>query len=244
MNKLQVLDLNFEFNGNKDAIYPVLLTDHKEMVLIDCGYPNFLALIEECAIKNNIDISNLTKIIITHHDFDHMGALGEFKRKYPHIKVMAAKEEVPYIEGEKKSLRLQQAESLYESLPDEEKPQAEIFHKTLEAVENCKVDVGLKQGDILDIAGGIEVVATPGHMPGHISLYHKESKSMIVGDALVLENDQLVIALPKYTLDIKEALRSVEKLLNYEIERIICYHGGVYNKDIRKALKNIIVDLD
>lgn len=244
MNKLHVLELNFEFNGNKDAIYPVLLTDDKEMVLIDCGYPNFLALIEECAIKNNIDISKLTKIIITHHDFDHMGALGEFKRKYPYIKVMAAKEDVPYIEGEKKSLRLQQAESLYESLSDEEKPQAEIFHKTLEAVENCKVDVGLNHGDILEIAGGIEVVATPGHMPGHISLYHKESKSMIVGDALVLEKGELVIALPKYTLNIKEALRSVEKFLNYDIDRIICYHGGVYNKDIRKALKNIIVDLD
>lgn len=244
MNKLHVLELNFEFNGNKDAIYPVLLTDDKEMVLIDCGYPNFLALIEECAAKNNIDISNLTKIIITHHDFDHMGALGEFKRKYPNIKVMAAKEEVPYIEGKKKSLRLQQAESLYGLLSDEEKPQAEIFHKTLESVENCKVDVGLNQGDILDIAGGIEVVATPGHMPGHISLYHKQSKSMIVGDALVLENGELAVALPKYTLNIKEALRSVEKFLNYDIDRIICYHGGVYNKDIRKALKNIIVDLD
>ncbi|WP_017416469.1 MBL fold metallo-hydrolase [Clostridium tunisiense] len=244
MNKLQVLELNFEFNGNKDAIYPVLLMDDKEMVLIDCGYPKFLALIEECAIKNNIDISNLTKIIITHHDFDHMGALGEFKRKYPHIKVMAAKEEVPYLEGKKKSLRLQQAESLYEALPEEEKPQAEIFHKTLEAVENCKVDVGLNHGDILEIAGGIEVVATPGHMPGHISLYHKESKSMIVGDALVLEKGELVIALPKYTLNIKEALRSAEKLLNYDIDRIICYHGGVYTKDIKRALKNIIADLD
>lgn len=244
MNKLQVLDLNFEFNGNKDAIYPVLLTDDKEMVLIDCGYPNFLELIEECAIKNNIDISKLTKIIITHHDFDHMGALGEFKRKYPNIRVMAAKEEVPYIEGEKKSLRLQQAESLYESLPDKEKPQAEVFHKTLESVDKCKVDVGLNHGDILDIAGGIEVVATPGHMPGHISLYHKESKSMIVGDALVLENGELSIALPKYTLDIKKALKSVEKFLNYDIDRIICYHGGVYTKDIKGSLKNIITDLD
>lgn len=244
MNKLHVLELNFEFNGNKETIYPVLLTDNKEKVLIDCGYPNFLVLIEECAAKNNIDISSLTKIIITHHDFDHMGALGEFKRKYPHIKVMAAKEEVPYIEGKKKSLRLQQAEALYESLPDEEKPQAEIFHKTLEAVENCKVDVALNHGDILDIAGGIEVVATPGHMPGHISLYHKESKSMIVGDALVLEKGELAIALPKYTLNFKEALKSVEELLNYDIDRIICYHGGVYTKDIKRAFKNIILNLD
>lgn len=241
MNKLTVLKLEFKSDGTKELIYPVLLNDDSEMILIDCGYPGFLTLIEECAIKNNIDLNNLTKLIITHHDFDHMGALAEFKRKYPNIKVMASKGDIPYIEGKRKSLRLQQAELIYESLPDEEKPQAEIFHKTLAAVENCKVDIALSDGDILDIAGGIEVVATPGHMPGHISLYHKESKSMVAGDALVLENGELSIALPKYTLDFNEALRSIEKISNYDVERIICYHGGIYAKDIKRTLKNIIL---
>lgn len=241
MNKLTVLNLEFKINGTKNIIYPVLLNDENEMILIDCGYPNFLPLIEEYAIKNNINLNNLTKLIITHHDFDHMGALAEFKRRYPSIKVMAAKEDIPYIEGKRKSLRLQQAECIYESLPDEEKPQADIFHKTLASVEDCKVDIALNDGDILDVAGGIEVIATPGHMPGHISLYHKESKSMVVGDALVLENGELSIALPKYTLDINEALRSIQKISNYDMDRIICYHGGIYAKDIKRALKNIIL---
>lgn len=241
MNKLTVLNLEFKVNGTQNIIYPVLLNDDSEMILIDCGYPGFLTLIEECAIKNNINLNNLTKLIITHHDFDHMGALAEFKRKYPNIKVMAPKEDIPYIEGNRKSLRLQQAEYIYESLPDEEKPQAEIFHKALASVENCKVDIALSDGDIIDIAGGIEVIATPGHMPGHISLYHKESKSMIAGDALVLEDGELSIALPEYTLDIDEALRSIENISNYDVERIICYHGGVYAKDIKRALKDIIL---
>lgn len=241
MNKLTVLNVEFEINGIKDMIYPVLLSDENEMILIDCGYPNFLSLIGECAIKNNINLDNLTKLIITHHDFDHMGSLAEFKRKYPNIKIMGAKEDIPYIEGKRKSLRLQQAECIYESLSNEEKPQAQIFHKTLESVENCKVDIVLNDGDILDIAGGIEVVATPGHMPGHISIYHKGSKSMVVGDALVLDNGELSIALPKYTLDMNEALRSIEKISNYDMDRIICYHGGIYTKDIKRAFKNIIL---
>lgn len=241
MNNLTVLNLKFEIDGKKNAIYPALLSDEKEMVLIDCGYPNFLSLIEEYTINNDINLKNLTKLIITHHDFDHMGALAEFKRKYPNIKVMASKEDIPYIEGRRKSLRLQQAESIYESLPDEKKAKAKIFHKTIASVENCKVDIALNDGDILDIAGGIEVVATPGHMPGHICIYHKESKSMVVGDALVLVNGELVISALKYNLDINEALRSIEKISNYDIDRIICYHGGIYDKDIKRALKNIIL---
>ena len=76
-------------------------------------------------------------------------------------------------------------------------------------------------------------------MPGHISIYHKESKSLIVGDALVVENGELVIALPQYTLDMNEARNSVEKLLNYDIDRIICYHGGIYTKNITETLKKI-----
>lgn len=76
-------------------------------------------------------------------------------------------------------------------------------------------------------------------MPTHISIYHKESKSLITGDALVVENGELVIALPQYTLDIEEAKRSIKKFLNYDIARIICYHGGIYENNIKELLKRI-----
>ncbi|SHI93860.1 Glyoxylase, beta-lactamase superfamily II [Clostridium cavendishii DSM 21758] len=241
MSKIEVLDIKFKIGERTNTIFPVIIEDEKEMVLIDCGYPNFLNIIKETAIKSNVNLNKLTKIIITHHDFDHMGAVAEFKREYPDIKVIASKEDAPFIEGKKKSLRLQQAESIYELLPDEEKPQAEIFHKILETVENCKVDITLKDRDILNICGGIEVVATPGHMPGHISLYHKESKSMIVGDALVVENGKLTIALPQYTLNMDEALNSIKKFLDYDINRVICYHGGIYDKGIEEEIRKIIL---
>ena len=42
----------------------------------------------------------------------------------------------------------------------------------------------MKDKDIFDWCGGLEVIETPGHMPGHISLYLKDSKTLICGDAL------------------------------------------------------------
>lgn len=239
MSKINILELNFNLGEEINTIYPVILEDEDEMILIDCGYPNFLCLIEGIAINNGVDIKKLSKIIITHHDFDHMGSLAEFKRKYPTIEILSSKEDETYISGKKKSLRLQQAESIYNSLSEVEKEKAKDFQKMLESVESCDVDICLKDRDYFDFCGGIEVISTPGHMPGHISVYHKESKSLIVGDALVIENEELVIALPQYTLDINEARNSVKKFLNYDIDRIICYHGGIYTKDIKETLKSI-----
>ncbi|MCH1966219.1 MBL fold metallo-hydrolase [Paraclostridium sordellii] len=239
MNKLNVLEVSFEFNGMTDKIYPVILSDDKEMILIDCGYPNFLTLIEECATKNNLDLSNLTKLIITHHDFDHMGSAADLKSKYPNIQILASLKDEKYISGKEKSLRLQQAESIYDNLPEERKEEALKFHKLLESIDNVDIDITLNNGDTFDWCGGIEIIETPGHMPGHISIYVKESKTLIAGDALVIEDEKLAIANPQYTLNMREAKKSINKLLNYDIDKIICYHGGIYQSDIKNSLEKI-----
>lgn len=239
MNKLTVLEIKFDFNGATNSIFPVILSDEEEMILIDCGYPNFLPLIKTAAEAKGLDMSKLTKIIITHHDFDHMGALAEFKREYPHIKILSSIDDAKYISGKEKSLRLQQAEAIYDGLPEEQKENARNFQRFLESIENVEVDICLRDKEAFSWFGGIEIVGTPGHMPGHISIYVKDSKTLVAGDALVVEDNKLVIANPQYTLDMEEARKSIEKLLNYDIHRIICYHGGIYTENIKEALQNI-----
>lgn len=238
MNDLIVLKVNFDY-GEPNAIFPVILRDEKEMVLIDCGYPDFLSLIKAVAHSNGIDLNKLTKIIITHHDYDHMGALAEFKRAYPSVEVLASIEDEKYISGKEKSLRLQQAEAIYDMLPEEQKEGARGFQKMLEAIENVKVDSCIKDKDLFDWCGGVEIAATPGHMPGHISIYAKASKTLIAGDALVVENGELAVANPQYTLDMDKAKKSIKKLLNYEIDRVICYHGGIYSGNIKAAIEKL-----
>ena len=239
LNKLSVLKISFASSGVENVIYPVIIQDDNERVLIDCGYPGFLLRLQEVAANSGINLSQLTKVIITHHDFDHMGALAEFKKSYPHIMVLASEEEEGYVSGRKKSLRLQQAEAIYDSLPESQKQMAKQFTNMLEAVENVEVDQTVKDGDILSVCGGIKIIATPGHMPGHISIYHIPSKTLIAGDALVVENGSLAIANPQYTLDMAGAKGSIKKLLDYEIETIVCYHGGIVITGIREALQKI-----
>ncbi|MGO4546360.1 MBL fold metallo-hydrolase [Paenibacillus sp. 2TAB23] len=240
MNMHHLLDIEFEYNGQKQIITPVLLQDKHDMILVDCGYPNFMPLLEEAANRHNCSLESITKLIVTHHDMDHIGSLAALKRTYPHIEIIAHELEAPYIEGTKKLLRLEQAESTFNALSDDAKPYAEQFIRFLQSIEPAAVDRTVSSGERLPCCDGIEIIHTPGHMPGHISLYLTASKTLIAGDAVVIEEGKLAIANPQYTLDMGEAIRSVQRLLDYDMEQIICYHGGLFDGDVQQALHQLI----
>lgn len=77
-------------------------------------------------------------------------------------------------------------------------------------------------------------------MPGHISLYVEMEKVLIAGDALVIENEKLCMAMPQFVLNMQDAQESIRNLQNYDIEKIICYHGGLYTSNIKESLKKIV----
>lgn len=137
-------------------------------------------------------------------------------------------------------MRLEQAESTFNELPDEAKPFAEQFIRFLQSIEPIAVDQTVSNGEMLPWCDGIKIIHTPGHMPGHISLYLPASKTLIAADAVVIEEGKLAIANPQHTLDLDEAIHSVQRLLDYDIEQIICYHGGLFHGDVQQGLQQLI----
>ncbi|MDR3640061.1 MAG: MBL fold metallo-hydrolase [Humidesulfovibrio sp.] len=240
MNHLDVLVLPRDPTGKLPPLNPVLLHDETEAVLVDCGCTGFLPLVESAAKAKGVDLARLTRVFITHHDHDHMGALAALKRTYPRAQVLASAEDAPYIQGERKFLRLVQAEALFDSLPEDKKIESLRLQQTVAAVEPVRVDATVADGQVFPWCGGIEVVATPGHMPGHISLYARESRTLIAGDALTVVDGRLAPANPRFTLDPAQARASMRKLLDYDIIRLVCYHGGVVEGDIRQALRDAL----
>ena len=223
---MKILNIDFEFNGIRDAIHPIVLKDSKYMILIDCGYSGFMPIIEKEIEAEGLHCSDLTHIIITHHDHDHMGSLFDFKQKYKNINIVASKTEASYISGRKKSIRLEQAEKIQAFLPEEKKEFGKAFCEVLRNVKPAEVDIKVEDKDVFDWCGGITVIGTPGHTPGHISIYVHASDSIIAGDAAALENGRLVIANPQFTLDEKMAEKSLSKIADFGASEIICYHGG------------------
>ncbi len=50
--------------------------------------------------------------------------------------------------------------------------------------DSVAVATELTDGQVIDVAGGVRVVHTPGHTPGHVSLLHEASGVLITGDAI------------------------------------------------------------
>jgi len=240
MSNVFALPMVFQFGEMNMPFCPTVLKDGRDLILVDCGYPNFMLAIENEMNKIGLSLGQLTKIVITHHDHDHMGALREIKDQYPTIEILCTKYEAPYITGQSKSLRLLQAESIHDSLPESEKEGSMGFQNFIASIKKVDNVTTINSGDMLPWCGGTEIVDTKGHTPGHISLYIENEKTLIAGDALIVENGELCMAMPEFVLNTQDAQNSIRNILHYDIEKIICYHGGIYDTDIRKSLDKII----
>ncbi len=230
MADIILLALPFDFGGGPDTLYPSVIQGADTLTLVDCGYPGFLPLLEKAMEQHGLSPAALTHAVITHQDYDHMGALAELKEKYPHILVAAGREEAPYVGGQHKSLRLIQAETLQPTLPEDQQAFGRAFCALLEGIVPVPVDIELEAGSALPWNDRCAVWATPGHTPGHISLYLEQDSTLIAGDAAVVEGGQLMVANPGFALDLPAAEGSLACILSSPAGKIICYHGGLFTR--------------
>jgi glyoxylase-like metal-dependent hydrolase (beta-lactamase superfamily II) len=240
-NGVEMLELSANVLGGVQTIYPTLLWDKDTAVLVDTGFPGLSPKLFEAMEKANIPLEKLSQIIITHQDIDHIGSLPAIldysARK---IEVLANEIEKPYIQGEKRILKftleaIAQIDSLIPADVPEERRKA--IKAVFENPPKAPVDKTVMDSEELPYCGGIMIIHTPGHTPGHISLYHKQSKMLIAGDALRVDDGKLFG--PQHNYDTSLAIESLKKLAEYEIEAVICYHGGMYKGDVNQRIAQI-----
>jgi glyoxylase-like metal-dependent hydrolase (beta-lactamase superfamily II) len=103
------------------------------------------------------------------------------------------------------------------------------------------VPVGEKlvDGQLLDVAGGLRVVATPGHSPGHVSLLHEPTRTLITGDAIF---NVLGLRYPPRVLctDFRMTKRTAHVLGELEYERVGFTHGPDIVDGAREAVRRFL----
>jgi glyoxylase-like metal-dependent hydrolase (beta-lactamase superfamily II) len=72
---------------------------------------------------------------------------------------------------------------------------------------------------------GLQIIATPGHTPGHICVFDPVGSLLIVGDAMNNINNKLGGSNPQYTTDMAKATESVKKLAGLKFEKAVFGHG-------------------
>ncbi|MFJ7734927.1 MBL fold metallo-hydrolase [Lysinibacillus sp. NPDC097287] len=213
--------LQLDFHGS--FIHPILLWDHETAVLIDAGYLGQIEDLRVAIEKVGVSFDKLKVVILTHQDIDHIGSLPEIVQECgSNIKVYAHDLDKPYIQGDLPLLK----------------------DGHLENPPKGKVDETLNDGQELPYCGGIRIIHTPGHTPGHISLYLKQCKTLIAGDSMYSVNGIIEGIHDPTVLDIKEARLSLKKYLDLDIESVVCYHGGLSRENINVQIQKVISDLN
>jgi len=207
----------------------LIVDEHDDNTLVDAGLPDQMEAISAALVEAGIGVSDLRRIIFTHQDLDHVGSGAALVRQSG-ARVLAHSADAPYIEG---SLRLLKPSP--EML--EQRPQ---MREVLERLEPVGIDEYVEDGTRLDLAGGTKVISTPGHTPGHISLYLERLKVLIAGDALRAESGSLNGPNPSMTLEMRTAIQSIRRLADLEIDTIVCYHGGVVSEDVNGQLRRVV----
>ncbi|MBD2868115.1 MBL fold metallo-hydrolase [Paenibacillus sp. IB182493] len=239
-----MLTVTASMMGKAETIHPTLIWDRDTVLLADTGYPGQLPLIRAELEKSGVALGRLNKIVITHQDLDHLGTLPALLSELPRgqAEVLATAAERPYIQGEKQLIKITPeavdlaAASLPPEVPDEWRA---AFRRTLEHPPSAPVDAVIEPGMVLPYCGGISVIGTPGHTPGHISLYHRPTKTLIAADALIVEDGRLFGPDPRHCVDPQLAYRSIQALTAYDIEAVICYHGGIYNLNVNERIQEL-----
>ncbi|WP_393959983.1 MBL fold metallo-hydrolase [Priestia megaterium] len=227
-SEVEVIELKIEALGKQIVLNPTLVWDNKMSILIDTGVPGQLNKIKESMSKIGVPFETLKAIILTHQDIDHIGSAPQLLNELNNqITVYAHENDKPYIEGALPLIKTDTSRMSKEELASLPKEVKHLYDNS----PKVKVDGLLENKQELPYCGGIEVIYTPGHSPGHISLYLKQSKTLVAGDAMVKINNQLHGPVKQTTLDIKTATESLKKFLDYDIDTVICYHGGVFRGD-------------
>lgn len=211
---IEMLQLEFQ----EFVIHPILLWDDEMALLIDTGFPGQIEDIQVEMEKVGVSFDKLKVVILTHQDIDHIGSLPELlQRCRSNIKVYAHELDKPYIEGDLPLLK-----------------DGNVENRPKGKVSDTMID-----GQELPYCGGILILHTPGHTPGHISLYLKQSKILVAGDSMYSVNGMLGGIHAPTTINIKEAQQSLKKYLNLDIESVVCYHGGLSKGNIKIQLQNL-----
>ncbi|MED1916887.1 MBL fold metallo-hydrolase [Bacillus thuringiensis] len=205
--------LHLDFHGN--IIHPVLLWDRDMAVLIDTGFPGQMDDLRVAMEKVGVSFDKLKAVILTHQDVDHIGCLPEILQECgDHVTVFAHELDKPYIQGELPLLK----------------------DGHLENPPKGRVDHTLSDGQELPFCGGIRVIHTPGHTPGHISLYLMQSKTLVAGDSMYSVNGILAGIHEPSTPDMDAARLSIKKYVDLDIASVVCYHGGFSHGNVKDQI--------
>lgn len=222
--------------------------DSKKWVLVDAGMPGSANTIISAAEHRFGTDCPPQAIILTHGHFDHVGAIIELVEHWG-VQVYAHPFEMPYLTGER------------HYAPPDPSVDGGLVAKMSGLFPSAPIQLGehieeLESDGLLSMLPDWRWIHTPGHTPGHISLFRDEDRTLIAGDAFVtvkqesvykvFVQEQEVSGPPKYfTSDWTAARRSAEALAKLNPAVVVAGHGQpMSGEELKAGLRRLVEDFN
>ncbi len=191
-----------------ERMYPsanMVLIRGKYPVLVDTGYGSDLTITENLLRESGVPPESLSLIVNTHYHSDHVGGNSGLQGRYG-TPVAAHRWEAALINNR-----------------DREACSAEWLDQPIEPYE---ASLPLSDGDEVD-AGGVvlEVLHTPGHTLGHVSLYAPEERVVLFGDAVHGDDVAWINPYREGAGALERVLESLDRLASLPIRWAYSGHG-------------------
>jgi glyoxylase-like metal-dependent hydrolase (beta-lactamase superfamily II) len=194
-------------------VYMYLIDEGKDLTLIDCGLPGNHQRILSAIAERGLPPAALKRIIITHADGDHYGSLGEVKQS-TRAHTCASPIEAAAIRNGQSSRAINPHGIV------------KLFYGLASPLFRAKpfsIDEMIEPGTIFPAMGGLQVLDTSGHTPGHISLFSPSTGILFAGDSIVLKAGKPAPSTGANTWNLEKAQQAFE--IQMQLKPRIIYAG-------------------
>ncbi|HNP20494.1 MAG TPA: MBL fold metallo-hydrolase [Panacibacter sp.] len=206
----------------------VFVIEDDGLTLVDTGYENSTDKIFSALQKAGKDPAAIKRVILTHCHPDHSGSVAEINRRLG-VPVYAHVNDVTLLES---GIGGREPKVLSPGLMNWIIFQLFIKRGSA-AIQAVKIDEQLHDNDIIPVAGGIQVIHTPGHCAGHIALLLKSEGLLISGDLCA---NVMGLDLSTVYEDRATGIDSILKAAAFDFDRAVFGHGKLLGRAANKKM--------
>ena len=203
--------------------------DDESVTLVDCGVKRAPAKIVSALATIGRTPADVNRIVLTHAHSDHAGGAAQMVQRSNVDGVMVHADDAEFI-------------STGTGAPRDASVRLGAMFSRVPGGGFAPVDVNehLHDGAMIDVAGGIRVLHTPGHTPGHISLLHEPTGVMITGDAIWNMRSRLTWPIAAFCTSAALTRQTAHVLGEVDYSIAAFTHGPQISDNAREAVRGFL----